>query len=90
MADQTRWVCDACAREWVYAHGWDEQTCPACGASTIRLETYQPVFPGADLRTTPNDVPREAETHPMPTPLERPGIMADVNRTLALSSPEFG
>lgn len=61
MPSQTRWLCESCQREWVYAHQWDEQACPACGAATIAQVTYTPSFPGGDIpRGTPTAVRLES------------------------------
>lgn len=47
---QTRWLCGACGREWVFAYGWtDAQGCPACHSAAITQQTYLPEFPGADV-----------------------------------------
>jgi hypothetical protein len=62
-AQQQRWFCPACLREWLYARSWSpESGCPACQCDEIRLVPFRPAYPGADL-------PREEE--PMP-----PGVVA--------------
>jgi len=46
----TRWHCDNCDREWVYAHCWSpEDGCPGCHSLDIAQVTYQAEFPGGDL-----------------------------------------
>lgn len=81
-----RWFCDACQREWTYAYGWTpEQGCPACHATTIRRETYQPTFPGGDLPRSQAEL--VVASTPLPTSDETP--RAQRNQTLSLSSPEF-
>lgn len=48
--EQTRWLCDVCAREWLYAHDWTpEMGCPGCHASRIQAVRYRPAFRGGDI-----------------------------------------
>lgn len=78
---QTRWFCIDCQREWVYAHHWDTAACPLCLSPKIEQRTYTPAFAGSDI-------PRDA---PQPILSEEPQpVHAQINHTLALSSPEFG
>ena len=97
MTQQTRWYCHACCRQWVFATNWDEQTCPTCHGTPIERVTYTPMFPGADIGTKAEDVPRDAPELP-PTPeIDRARVYIAENQTLelsrderlALSSPEF-
>jgi len=91
---QTRWFCENCEREWVYAHGWaPEHGCPACHATGIRKESYQPQFPGADLPRKGPITPELAAAgfaYHVADVAERVADREEKNRTLALSSPEFG
>ena len=64
---QKRWSCGECHREWLRAkvpvaggafRDWsDGDQCPACGSQQVALVEYRPLFPGADIGTTPADAP---------------------------------
>jgi hypothetical protein len=102
MTQQTRWQCADCHREWLYATNWNETNCPTCGSPHVSRVTYSAVFPGADIGTRSEDIPREVPELP-PTPAIDPKhVKIEENRTLklvkpvvardeelALSSPEF-
>jgi hypothetical protein len=60
----TRWFCDACLREWLYAYRWTpSQGCPTCQSADIREVTYQPAFVGADLPRDASGRPRRRTPH---------------------------
>ncbi len=73
---QTRWFCETCAREWLYAYRWEPaQGCPGCHSSQIRQVRYTPAFAGADI---PRETiaapavaaPRVVDAAPTPLPAQ--------------------
>jgi hypothetical protein len=86
MIQQTRWFCHSCRREWVYAHQWDETAgvCPNCQGQRIERVTYTPVFPGADIGTKAEDVPRAAPELPSTPVIDPERVHIAENQTLAL------
>lgn len=95
MAQQTRWTCTDCRREWVDAlwtvqnRPWDRAGCPACGSSSIQQVTYEPVFPGADIGTRVEDVAhllRGPELPPAPAAPDPRLVMPTPNATLLRSA----
>lgn len=87
---QKRWRCIDCLRQWVYATNWEaDQGCPLCKSSRIEFVTYDAVFAGADIGTTLEELPCVPPVSPEPLPAPE-WIKIAENRTLAMSSPEFG
>lgn len=90
MAQQIRWRCSACDREWQdmgdalsHSEGWHwtpDMGCFICGSRAIAEVKYHAAFPGADI---PRDEPQAMP--PAIVPYRR------TNQTLAMStaSPEF-
>lgn len=47
---QTRWFCNGCEREWVFALLWAEgDPCPICASTQIEQRKYLAAFPGGDI-----------------------------------------
>lgn len=78
MAQQVRWRCDGCKRQWVYAHGWNvDDGCPACKGTSIRQVSYDAAFPGADYGDLRTDVGIPISTAPVAVVTPTPTVLAN-------------
>ena len=97
MSKHTRWFCDDCQRQWVFATNWNGTNCPTCGSPHTKQVTYTPLVPGADIGTTWADIPSNVPELPPPPEIVPERVHINDNQTLALardeelalSSPEF-
>ena len=91
MSQQTRWYCEDCRREWVWAYHWEPSMgCPICRSQQVTQVTFSAVFPGADIHTKAADVPVGADlTESTPVPAMPPAlVLMPRNDTLLRVEPE--